>query len=81
MRKLSNDDFMRLLGAASETARIMIWVRDEIGHLRERRRLMHPSHVRRIAAVENQMAPLVSLERRLSAEHEHLKTAVKENHP
>ncbi len=74
--QLSHDDQMRLIGAMHEAARILIWVRGELGQIRERMRLTPARHTGRLRRLSDRMEPLETLERRIAAAHEQMSAAV-----
>lgn len=76
---LSHDDQMRVLGAQHEAARILIWVRIEIGRLNEMLRLTPEHHVRKRLAIGDRIAPLLSIARRIERAHDFPSKAKKSN--
>jgi hypothetical protein len=58
---LSEQDY-RMIGAKHEAARIIVWVRMEIGRLRETIRLTPARHVRRHKQLQAVLAPLLRLD-------------------
>lgn len=73
--QLSHDDQMRLVGATHEAARILVWVRQELGRLREQKRLTPERHTKRHQRIADIMRPLEALERRISAQHQEMQAA------
>ena len=73
--QLSHDDQMRLIGAMHEAARILIWVRAELGRIREFKRVMPEHHVRRRRRLDEIAIPLETLERRIQAAHREMQDA------
>lgn len=76
--QLSNDDQMRLIGAMHEAARVLIWVRQELGRIREHKRVMPEHHVKRRRRLDEIASPLERLERRITAAHQEMMDACKE---
>jgi hypothetical protein len=73
--QLSHDDQMRLIGATHEAARILVWVRQELGRLREIKRLIPERHTKRHQRIDDTCRPLESLERRITKEHQEMQSA------
>jgi hypothetical protein len=65
---LSRDDRMRNIGAKHEAARIIVWIRQELGHHNDLLRRTPERHIRRRMAIADRMAPLKNVERRIMAE-------------
>jgi hypothetical protein len=76
--QLSNDDQMRLIGAMHEAVRVLVCVRQELGRIRERKRLTPEHHVKRRRRLDEIASPLEALERRISAQHQEMLAACKE---
>lgn len=75
VHQLSHDDRMRLLGATHEAARILVWVRQELGCIREQKRLTPERHTKRRKCLDVTASPLEVLERRLSQKHQEMHAA------
>ena len=67
---MDDENRYRLIGSRHECARMLIWVREQIGSIREKKRITPERFTRQHAVIDAVLMPLLTLERRMLKAHD-----------